>query len=254
MRRLTKKLLPLFAIAVIITTTFTGCVTMGFSGIEHVVVGKGEIVTKIYHVSDFGQLSIQLDADVYFTNEETDTIKIVMYENFERYIQISDNDFNEVGYLNIDSWRKLRTSNRNVTQIHIPVRAFETISLTGNINIKEAAHITSEQLIFLSSGVVNGELSLDAGELDLRVYGVGKLTLNGTADTATADITGSGTLNAFGLAAREMTVTVSGAGSVECNVSEKLTVNVSGSGTVRYRGDPEISKNISGVGKVSKAD
>jgi hypothetical protein len=84
----------------------------------------------------------------------------------------------------------------------------------------------------------------------LAVGGAGKVSLAGRVSRLTLGISGAGRVAATGLRARTARVDVSGAASVDIDVTDELEVSLSGAGKVGYRGNPKIKKEISGVGKL----
>lgn len=77
-----------------------------------------------------------------------------------------------------------------------------------------------------------------------------KAVLGGKIDKFAVDLSGAGRVDAFALEAKTATISISGAGHVDINASEKLDLKVSGAGKVIYMGRPAITKSISGAAKV----
>jgi hypothetical protein len=87
---------------------------------------------------------------------------------------------------------------------------------------------------------------------DIVQSGAGAVELQGEVTRLTAVVSGVGAVTADKLAAKQASITISGAGSAVVNASDSLQAVISGAGSVEYLGDPQISKNISGVGSLSK--
>jgi hypothetical protein len=101
----------------------------------------------------------------------------------------------------------------------------------------------------------SGDASLDGlacHGLKLSVSGSGNVTANGTVDALTADVSGSGDIDASRVVARAATVSISGSGDIEVQASETLDANISGSGDVRYRGSAAVRSHVSGSGEVER--
>jgi len=85
----------------------------------------------------------------------------------------------------------------------------------------------------------------------LEVSGSGKLTVSGQAAELTAEVSGSGEVDAVKLPVEEAKVQVSGSGRVRLTATDTLRARVSGSGSVRYAGDPgDVDKDVSGSGSI----
>lgn len=88
--------------------------------------------------------------------------------------------------------------------------------------------------------------------LTLALPGSGTISGDGAVQQLTIEMSGSGQLNLDQLAAKRVSVTLSGSGSVRLSASEALDVTISGSGTVSYLGNPQVKQTISGSGTVTK--
>ena len=103
----------------------------------------------------------------------------------------------------------------------------------------------------LGSANVEAE-GISADRLALTISGAGDVRMNGKADEQEITISGSGHYRAGGLESKEVRIKVAGSGSAIVNVSEELYAKISGIGSVEYIGDPTVKRDVSGVGRVSK--
>ncbi len=85
----------------------------------------------------------------------------------------------------------------------------------------------------------------------VRSKGSGDVALDGSAARLVVDLDGSGNVDLASLEAREARVRVGGSGDAEVRAAEKLDVAVDGSGDVSYHGDPALTQNVDGSGDVS---
>lgn len=110
----------------------------------------------------------------------------------------------------------------------------------------------------LESIEVNGSGDVDAvasgGAFRIEISGSGDVAVSGTADALELTIDGSGDIEAGDLVARDATVSISGSGDVDVQVTGTLDVEISGSGTVTHRGGARVTSDISGSGSVEPAD
>ena len=91
---------------------------------------------------------------------------------------------------------------------------------------------------------------LDCERLELKIGGVGSVTVRGRAEELVATLSGVGALSAQGLECRRARVLSSGVGSSVVKASEELDVVLSGVGSVEYIGAPKLTKRVTGLGSV----
>ena len=91
-------------------------------------------------------------------------------------------------------------------------------------------------------------------ELTLGISGSGSLQAQGSVDRLTVSISGSGGARMADLAVKQLTLKVAGSGNIEAAPKDAADITVSGSGTVRLLTRPErLSTHISGSGRVQQA-
>jgi hypothetical protein len=100
----------------------------------------------------------------------------------------------------------------------------------------------------------SGDLRLvvsGAPKIEVSTSGSGDVAVEGTADTATLDTSGSGVINATRLDADEVTVDSSGSGDAQVGSPSALTATSSGSGDIRYATKPaRLTEDASGSGDI----
>lgn len=123
------------------------------------------------------------------------------------------------------------------------------------------AKLSGSGTISSSNALLNGNFSANisgSGSIDLyglqanavssTISGSGNITLSGTAQSIETHTSGSGDMHLYNLPAQTGDVTISGSGNVEINISQQLDVDISGSGDVYYKGTPAVNADISGSG------
>ena len=93
---------------------------------------------------------------------------------------------------------------------------------------------------------------IDTDRLEVTLSGAGSLTIAGVTDHQDILLSGVGGYNAEGLITNTAMVKVSGAGTAKVQVVEHLEANISGAGSVNFLGNPTIKLNVSGLGTVKK--
>ena len=130
---------------------------------------------------------------------------------------------------------------------------FDHDGFGGDNVVVEASVPRLEGVDASGSGNVDAE-GIAADAFEVRADGSGDVALDGTAGRLIVDIDGSGNADLAALAAREARVNVGGSGDAEVRAAEKLAVSVDGSGGVRYYGDPALSQKVDGSGDVTHAN
>jgi Putative auto-transporter adhesin, head GIN domain len=93
--------------------------------------------------------------------------------------------------------------------------------------------------------------AVDTDQLDLDNEGSGSMTLSGRVLLATAQVSGSGSLDASALKVSDLTLTAQSSGRVHAFASRSAKVTSTGSGAVEIGGKPACTVNMLGTGTVS---
>jgi hypothetical protein len=138
--------------------------------------------------------------------------------------------------------------------ITIHFRELDAIALSGAVKLAVPKLETARLHIHASGGS-----SLSVNELratSLRVDGSGALEADiaGRVDEERVSISGAGNYRADRLYANDVTVSVSGVGSVVLRAERSLRASISGAGVIEYVGDPTVTEHVSGIGRVRRRD
>jgi hypothetical protein len=99
-------------------------------------------------------------------------------------------------------------------------------------------------------GVGDVSVNVHARKLQTGLLGVGNITLHGEADEHTAEIKGTGSLEAFDLETTKTKITSSGVGNSRITVREELNATLNGVGRIVYRGNPRVQSKLNGLGSI----
>jgi len=108
----------------------------------------------------------------------------------------------------------------------------------------------------LNGVAVNGSgdfhaIGLDTGTFSLAIMGSSSASLSGKAQTFEVNLSGSGSIQAHELIAKNVDLVISGTGSANVYATDSLDATVSGTGNVRYSGNPaQVHQNVSGTGSI----
>lgn len=195
--------------------------------------------------SNYTGLSAEGAFDITFVDNQDYSIRITCPENKLQYITTTINN----GELYITEQRNNVSSNNSI-KVYVNKNVLNRLRNEGSGNIVgELAKTESFYLENHGSGDIN--VAVSANDLvSVLINGSGDVSLNGDSDDLNIDISGSGNVDAFGLAAIHAYVKIDGSGDAEVKVSESLQVDINGSGDVIYMGDPSLQVSINGSGSV----
>jgi len=234
-----KLMLPM---VLILAASFTSCKKHLFNSIK----GKGETVTETRTLSGFNKISLDIDADIYYTQDSVYFVELSAQQNVLDVITTEISS----GELEIDSRKWIRKHNGIKIVIHSP--DLYALDISGSGNIESSSDISTTTLELNVSGSGNIHLaSVYSAELEVKISGSGNISASGgTATNQKTTISGSGNIEMDGLSANHSDAKISGSGNISVWVLDQLKATISGSGDIRYRGNPVVNTSISGSGSV----
>lgn len=212
------------------------------------IEGSGNVVTENRTVATFTGIDLQCSANVYFSQGETQSVKVEAEDNIIGHITTEVK--NDELLVSTDG-KDFNT--RQQINIYVTVKELCLLELTGSGNMIGQSHINCDNMTLRIAG--SGDLKADVRSLTmkLKVSGSGNLDVSGTATSTDIRIAGSGNVNAKNLQTMNSAVAISGSGQTTINASDQLTVSITGSGDVHYVGDPlKLKTSITGSGNVTK--
>lgn len=226
----------------LLAVSFTSCKKHLFNSIK----GKGATVTETRELSGFNKISLDIDADIYYTQDSVYYVEISAQQNVLNVITTEISS----GELEIDSKKWIRKHNGIKIIIHSP--SLYALDISGSGNIESASDISTTTLELNVSGSGNISLaSVYSAELEAKISGSGNISASGGEVTnQKVTISGSGNIEMTGLTAHHSDAKISGSGNISVWALDQLRATISGSGDVRYKGNPGVNTTISGSGSV----
>lgn len=237
-----KHLKLMIPVILILAGSFTSCKKHLFNSIK----GKGETVTETRDLSGFNKISLDIDADVYYTQDSVYFVEISAQQNILNVITTEISD----GELEIDSKKWIRKHSGIKIIIHSP--DLREVDLSGSGNFESAGMLTTTNLELEVSGSGNISFAgVTISVLDADISGSGNIHIYGGAVISQeAEVSGSGSIEMHSLTANQSTAKISGSGSISVWAMNQLNATISGSGDIKYKGNPVINTSISGSGSV----
>lgn len=184
--------------------------------------------------------------DVLVIPDSVYAVKIEADQNIIPYVRtrVSNNRL----IIDTGTRKCLRSESPMLLTVRVPVVNFMSLTGSGQITGDD---LSSDEMRVEITGSGRIDLrGLDVGFLDALITGSGEMIFWGTAENADIDISGSGNIDAFQLAADECIASISGSGSIYITVDSRLDAFISGSGNIFYKGTPVVFATITGSGKV----
>ena len=150
---------------------------------------------------------------------------------------------------------RVRLGKHEPVKVYLTTPTLTSLGASGVAQVTSSSAWTGNQLRVETSGASNVTLTCqDMGSVFTTISGAGQVTLHGTADEQTVNLSGAGQLRAFDLTTQDADVTISGAGDASIRANKRLNAHISGGSKVRYKGQPQITSQVSGAGKLIDAN
>jgi hypothetical protein len=230
------------SIAIVLAPILTGCALLGEEG-------SGVIVTR--------QLRITQDVDRVEIGDAFHAAIRVGGAAPAGSVRIDDNlvDHLRVAVdgdtLSIDLDGRVRDA---TLEADIALDHLDRVSASGASQIRIDGVVTEDLRVEASGASSVDALSAELDELVVGLSGASRTTLEGSASSIDADVSGASRLSLFDLTTEEASVEVSGASTAELTVEDELEATASGASSVRYRGGPDrVISDVSGASSVAPA-
>jgi hypothetical protein len=93
---------------------------------------------------------------------------------------------------------------------------------------------------------------LDGPNLTVTISGTGSVKLSGRVGSLKIVSSGTGSCDASGLVAKDVSVNLSGTGNVRISATDTLDAKDSGTGNIRYSGSPKLTQSNTGTGSIKQ--
>ncbi len=212
----------------------------------HNIRGTGPVLSETREVPIHRNLSVSIPADVYIYQSQERDLTIEAQGNIldaiETYVSGSE--------LRIGLENGAGLGNHEPIKIYISSAMFNTIRLSGSVNLYSETQIVTDEFDISISGSGNVDVAVVANDVKASISGSGKMWIEGTTLNEEFTVSGSGDIYSFGLLSETSDISISGSGKAEVKVTEYLNAHISGSGSVYFKGYPEVDSHVSGSGNV----
>jgi hypothetical protein len=204
------------------------CIVLLLAGCGPATDGSGTIKTETRTINGVSSLSFLGDGELDIEQTGTESLTITADDNILPMLSsdVRDGEL-KLGVKNLSNVKPTQTVRYKLT-----VKGLTAMSFAGDAHA-DVKKIATESLKISSTG--------DA-----------KIRIDGTADRQEITITGDGTFDGSSLVGKTGTVSITGDGKLDVNVSDSLDVRILGDGHINYAGDPKVTKTVVGDGHISK--
>lgn len=201
------------------------------SGIIAQTIGNGKVIAITNDLPFFN--AVEASGAISLTLIQSDKHQLII-ETDENLVPLVESKVSN-GTLKLSA-----SGIRKATRLELTVifKDINLLDVSGAVKVKSEGSISSEMLTLKSSGATVMNLDLTAGKLHSFISGAAKITLTGTADNHSIDMSGATKLVAGSLHTISTSVTGSGASDAMVNAKDLLTTNTSGVAKVRYDKEP----------------
>lgn len=204
------------------------------------------MATETRNVAPFTGIDFELPGTLHVAQRDTQSVQVEAASDIISSIRTEVTN----GILTIDAAQPIVTT-KPIT-IHVSVSTINQISNDGAGTVVSDSQLNTSSLNLTLRGAGTFDIQLNATQLTTQLSGAGTANLRGTATNHTATLTGVGTLRSYELQTETTSIAVTGVGSAEVTALQNLTVNITGTGSIMYHGSPKVSEQRTGIGTVQK--
>ena len=217
------------------------------------IEGNGQLKKENRSVGNFTKVASSGSWDVMLAYGAAHSIQVEGDENVLSYIETKVED----NKLSIHSKKNSNIRSKNKVVIYVTLPTLNGVNLSGSGDMIGKGNFSNDSKLNLSvSGSGNIKLDINhAKSVECSIAGSGRILVSGKAESLLTSISGSGTVDAYGLSSNEVTARISGSGQAKVFANKSIDASISGSGDVHYKGAPEsIQKRSAGSGRVVKSE
>jgi len=161
-----------------------------------------------------------------------------------------DGDELEIRYSRGERWWR-NTRRRDRIKVFVQMPELEYVRASGSCD-GDVRDFTSDKLYFEIDGASKIWAEVDVRYMDVDLSGASELTLVGSGEELSAELSGASSLDAFSFIVKDAEVDASGASKAQVHVTDELVADASGASRIRYRGAARLSTNSNGLSSIRK--
>ena len=215
------------------------------------VKGSGHVITENRSTSDFSNIDVSGDIDVYIKQDSTSSVKVEADDNILQYIEVHTDG----STLEIHTEDNIRLKPSHKIKVYVSNSEYKDLQVGGASSIRSENEITSTDALNVDiGGASEGILEVNAPKVSVNVSGASKANIKGKTKDFEGGASGASEIRGFDLLTENADVDASGASNIEVYASVKIAGQASGASSVNYKGNAQASVEKSGASSVNKKD
>ncbi len=226
------------------------CALLFSCHVDHIVGISDEITIKTLRLSNFSELEVSDDFNVYVTFLDSEEhIEIEANENLHRHIvaKITDNK------LTIRVKNHIHILGKETLNIHITTRKLNDFRANGHSKITLENRLVDNNIKIKVTGDSSFHGNVVANKVNLTALGDSKIDLYGSINILDADLSGDSSLTDYDLTVEDLRIELSGDSNAYLTVTNFIDIDASGNSRLHYKGNADIiHQHLTGDSKVIK--
>ncbi len=216
---------------------------------QDTLIGNGNVVEQVREVGSFDRITIGGIFQVYLSQGDQEQVKVVADENLHPVI-LTDN---KGSHLRISMPNGVEIKKSKKLEVYVTLNNIDKLDISSVGNVATSSALQLENLDLSISSVGKTALALNCNQLDIQADMVGNVMLEGKANEVIIRNSGVGSLQAFDLEAKKLSIDNKGVGGAELYATDEISIHSRGVGQVKYKGEAVVKElEVSGIGKVKK--
>lgn len=204
---------------------------------KNVIAGNGNIEKQKREIANFSKLYVSGAFTVCLTSDKNKAITLEGDENVLDLITTTV----ENGTLSIKTLndQPIKASMGNRIKIKVPCTMLTDICLKGCGTITANKRVNAGSINLKVDGPGKIDIGVSADEIYTRLLGSGTIAIKGESKKLECRVVGSGNIKACDLEASEVTALISGSGNIHIKSNISLTGRIVGTGNIAFVGTPQ---------------
>lgn len=232
----------------LILSVFTLVLSLFASCSDSCEKGSGKAASEIRKVASYTKLNFS-GAYKVVLQQGSPSVKITADDNLLKVIQT------DVSGDELKVSTKGQICTKAPMEVYITNPDFQAVKSTGALDLSANGKLNLKDFDMEFGGASKVNLDFNAANVKTVTSGTADINLTGQATENLVTMSGAGNLNAVDFVVANYRVETSGLSHCKINVLKELSVNVSGAGSVEYKGNPtKINNQHSGMTSIKKID
>jgi hypothetical protein len=207
--------------------------------------------TKTVAVNNFNEMAVSSGIDVYLTQGNSESIKIVTSnEHLNKVIVEKNGTRLNIRYGTKNNWSGM-FKDREI-KVYVNFKNLQALTASGGSDVNSQHTINVPRMTITSSGGSDIELDLNTTDLEITSSGGSDVNLRGKAVNMSVTSSGGSDVDAKDFPVQNARVRSSGGADVDIYVTKALDVTASGGSDVSYKGNPSVNNHSSKSGSLSR--